>query len=119
MFPFKIIHTWHIAQIAKYDNREHENMNDRSHPSRRGNHEWVLPRTRTVNYGIETIRYLGPKTWEKLPAEIKSQKSLASFIEKIKKWKPCKCECRLCTPYIDKLGYLSKQIKNVRDPQGK
>ena len=85
-------------------------------PSQRGNHEWAPPRT--VNYGIETIRYLGPKTWEKLPAELKSQKSLASFSEKIKKWKPCKCECRLCTPYVDKLSYLRKQIKNVRDPLG-
>ena len=49
---------------------------------RRGNHEWAPPRTRTVNYGIETIRYLGPKTWEKPPEELKSQKSLASFSEK-------------------------------------
>ena len=27
-----------------------------------------LPIVRTVNYGIESIRYLGPKIWESIPA---------------------------------------------------
>ena len=83
--------------------------------SERGNQEWVLPKVRTINKGIETIRYLGPKTWENLPAKLKNQKSLASFTEEVKKWKPSKCECRLCTPYVRDLGYLPKQNKNVRD----
>ena len=29
-----------------------------------GNTEWVIPKVRTVNKGVETIRYRGPKTWE-------------------------------------------------------
>ena len=33
--------------------------------------DFTLPIVRTVNYGIESIRYLGPKIWESIPANIK------------------------------------------------
>ena len=33
--------------------------------------DFNLPIVRTVNYGIESIRYLGPKIWQSLPANIK------------------------------------------------
>ena len=58
--------------------------------------DWFLPNTRTVNYGLETIRYRGPKTWSLVPNEIKSLDTLESFKEKIKLWKPKGCTCRLC-----------------------
>ena len=74
--------------------------------STRGNHEWVLPKVRTVNKGLETIRYRGPKTWELVPAEIKNSKSLSAFKIKIKDWKPLGCKCRLCKTYIKDIGYL-------------
>ena len=32
--------------------------------------DFTLPIVRTVNYGIESIRYLGPKIWESIPANI-------------------------------------------------
>ena len=72
----------------------------------RGNNEWVIPKVRTVNKGVETIRYRGPKTWELVPEEIKISKTLSSFKEKIKKWKPLGCTCRLCQTYIKDLGYI-------------
>ena len=53
-------------------------------PAIRGNNDWVIPKVRTVNKGVETIRYRGPKTWELVPVEIKISKSLSSFKEKIK-----------------------------------
>ena len=68
---------------------------------------WVLPNVKTVNYGLETIRYRGPKTWDLLPGEIKESKSLVEFKTKIKKWKPQGCTCRLCREYIFNLGYLN------------
>ena len=71
----------------------------------RGNGEWVVPKVKTVNRGIETIRYRGPKTWELVPKEIKKAKSLFEFKNKIKKWKPVGCTCRLCKNYIKDLGY--------------
>ena len=75
-------------------------------PTIRGNQEWVLPKTKTESRGIETIRYLGPKTWKLIPDEIKKSKSLFSFKEKIKKWKPSGCTCKLCKIYVKNLGYL-------------
>ena len=75
-------------------------------PSIRGKNDWVLPKVKTVNKGLETIRYRGPKTWELVPTEIKKSKSLSAFKDKIKGWKPLGCTCRLCKTYIKDLGYL-------------
>ena len=50
----------------------------------RGKSEWVLPRVRTVNRGIETKRYRGPLTWESVPEDIKNSASLELFKERIK-----------------------------------
>ena len=75
-------------------------------PAIRANNDWVIPKVRTVNKGVETIRYRGPKTWELIPVEIKISKSLSSFKEKIKKWKPVGCTCRLCKTYIKDLDYI-------------
>ena len=67
---------------------------------------WVLPKVRTVNNGIETLRYRGPVVGKIIPDEIKMSKSLESFKDKIVTWKPQGCECRLCKQYIPGLGYL-------------
>ena len=75
-------------------------------PATRGKQEWVPPKVRTVNKGLETIRYRGPKTWELVPTEIKISKSLSEFKIKIKDWKPVGCNCRLCKIYIKDLGYI-------------
>ena len=81
----------------------------------RGNSEWVLPRVKTVNRGIETIRYRGPMTWELVPEEIKKCKSLNLFKEKIKKWKLPGCTCRLCKSYVPGFGYckISENLNSV------
>ena len=75
-------------------------------PVLRGKNEWVIPKVRTVNKGLETIRYRGPKTWELVPKEIKGCISLSAFKVKIKEWKPIGCTCRLCKNYIKDIGYL-------------
>ena len=75
-------------------------------PAIRGKNDWVLPKVRTVNKGIETIRYRGPMTWQLVPNAIKDSKSLSTFKAKIKDWKPSGCTCRLCKTYIKNLGYL-------------
>ena len=75
-------------------------------PSGRMQKDWVVPKANTVNKGLETIRYRGPKTWELVPIEIKNSKSLSAFKAKIRDWKPTGCACRLCKTYIKDLGYL-------------
>ena len=67
--------------------------------------KWLIPKVRTVDYGIETVRYRGPKTWELLPNEIKNAKSLSDFKAKVKHWKPKGCTCRLCKIYVRNLGF--------------
>jgi len=75
-------------------------------PSIRGKNDWIIPSAKTVNKGLETIRYRGPKTWELVPKDIKDSSSLSTFKSKIKHWKPFGCTCRLCKTYIPDLGYL-------------
>ena len=70
-----------------------------------GNEDFVLPKVKTVNRGLETVRYRGPKTWKIVPEDIKNSHSLAEFKAKIKNWKPVDCDCRLCKAYIQGLGY--------------
>ena len=67
---------------------------------------WEVPRVQTVNYGTETLRYRGIKTWDIIPEDIKKSESLAIFKRKIKEWKPQGCACRLCKEYVFNLGYL-------------
>ena len=71
----------------------------------RGNSDFVIPQVTTVNKGIETIRYRGPLTWDLVPDEIKQAESLSIFKDRIKKWKPTGCTCRLCKAYIPGIGY--------------
>ena len=68
---------------------------------------WIVPKTRTVNYGTETVRYRGPQIWESLSNDLKNAKSLNEFKAKIKKWKNIKCTCRLCKIYIANVGFLT------------
>ena len=41
--------------------------------------EFTLPIVRIVNYGIENIRYLGPKIWESIPANVKEADTIERF----------------------------------------
>ena len=68
--------------------------------------DFVIPRVKSVNYGFESIRYLGPKIWESLPYDLKNKESVDSFKTAIKKWKPISCPCRLCKIYLHNIGYL-------------
>ena len=68
---------------------------------------WEFPNVKTVCYGQESVRYRGPKTWEMLPNDIKSAKTLEEFKMKIKTWKAFNCTCRLCKTYIANLGFIN------------
>ena len=70
-----------------------------------GKDDFTLPKAKTVNRGLETIRYRGPKTWKLIPEDIKEAKSLAEFKAKIRLWKPTECDCRLCKAYVKDIGY--------------
>ena len=59
--------------------------------------DFTLPIVRTVNYGI---RYLGPKIWKSIPANIKEVDTIECFKSGIKNWKPESYPCRLCKTYL-------------------
>ena len=62
---------------------------------------------RVVNYGTETISFLGPKTCSIIPNDIKNARSLTIFKNKIKQWKPVECPCRICKTYIAGVGFIN------------
>ena len=57
---------------------------------------------KSVNYGLQPERYIGPKIWELVPNNIKYRNSLNKFMKLIKSWKPEAWPCRLCKTDIIK-----------------
>ena len=80
--------------------QENETCNLRS-----GNHV-AQKNIRTMQYGIESVSNLGAKLWNLLPGEIKYSSSLTVFKNKIRKWTPEKCPCKLCQTYVKNVGYI-------------
>ena len=71
------------------------------------NHKELYSRNpETVRYGTETVSYIPPKIWSKVPETIKMSSSLESFKAKIRKWKP-ECDCRHCTKYLHHVGFVN------------
>ena len=72
----------------------------------RGGNKFMCDNIKTVNYGSETISFLGPKIWEQVPDDIKNSESLNIFKKNINQWIPASCPCRLCKVYIENLGFI-------------
>ena len=63
--------------------------------------------TKTVYYGLQSLRCLGPKIRELVPNNIKYLNSLSKFKKLIKSWKREACLCRLCKSYIQcQVGFI-------------
>ena len=65
-----------------------------------------LTQVKSVNHGLESVRFLGPKIWESLPNDLKNKESADSFKTAIERWKPESCPCRFCKTYLQNIGYL-------------
>ena len=72
----------------------------------RASSDFIRPRVNTVLWGTETIRNLGPKIWDILPANIKEAPTLNSFKVKVKQMKTFNCPCRLCKVYLPNIGFV-------------
>ena len=56
-----------------------------------------IPKVRTTNYGIKSLRFQGPKIWNSLPTYIKSAENSNKFKGLIKTWfLENKCFCSFC-----------------------
>ena len=84
-----------VFQIKEQGNYNLQNQTD-----------FAIPQVKSVNRGLESTRFLGPKTWECLPNVLKNKESVDSFKTAIKRWKPESCLCRLCKTYLHNIGYL-------------
>ena len=56
----------------------------------------IVKRINTSRFGTQSLRLLGPKIWNHLPSNIKSEKSFPKFKEYIKTWLGPKCRCKVC-----------------------
>ena len=58
-------------------------------------HDTIVIHHNTATYGDKSLTALGPKTWNKLPANIKSLTSITKFKEYIKTWSGPSCKCNV------------------------
>ena len=65
--------------------------------------QFLVDPIHSVFNGSESGSYLGPKSWEEIPTDIKNKDSLIGFKKEIKKWKPLICPCRICKTFIPNL----------------
>ena len=55
-----------------------------------------LPSTKTVRYGLNSLRFRGSMLWNTLPDMIKSAKNDRQFKNRIKDWTGSTCCCIIC-----------------------
>ena len=77
--PSYLSNIFHKNISNSYDLRNHEELYS-------GN-------PKTVRYRTETVSYMAPKIWSKVPEATKMSSLLQPFKTKIKKWKP-ECDCQ-------------------------
>ena len=90
-------------------------IKDQGHYFLRHKRDFVIPTVKLVNYGLESIRFLGPKILENLPNNLKNKESIESFKMAIKKWKPESSPCRLCNTYLQEHRLPIARKKNKID----
>ena len=57
--------------------------------------------------GLNSLRVFSSKVWNMEPTDIKNSATLNIFKGKIRKWELTKCNCKLCLPYIQNIGYIN------------
>ena len=60
---------------------------------------------KSVRYGIQSVRHLGPKI-RNIVENTRESNSLNKFKSLVKFWKPDTCPCRLCKNYIAQMGFI-------------
>ena len=58
-----------------------------------------IPQVKTVKFGVNSLRHLGPKIWNDLPNEFKKDLTLTDFNRLICSWDGPKCNCGFCSNY--------------------
>ena len=53
-----------------------------------------------------SLRYFGPIIWNLIAKEIKICDTLASFVNKIRQWRPNACPCKICKNFIPNVRFI-------------
>ena len=77
-----------------------------SHYNFRNINDFKRDNIRSVYYGENSLRYVGPILWSLVPIEIQNCTSLPAFKNCIRSWVPTNCPCRLCKTYLPELGFV-------------
>ena len=64
--------------------------------SQRNPHNLMHYRPNQTTFGTNSLRALGPKTWNGLPNEMKSARNINVFKRLIKQWDGVECNCNAC-----------------------
>ena len=78
----KNTHTLAIEMFKVYTKTSPEIMQegfqvkDQGHYFLRNLRDFVIPTVKSVNYGLDSMRFLGPKIWESLPNNVKNKEWL-------------------------------------------
>ena len=102
-----LIWMFHSRNLNNKINHLHERGLRLIYNTLRNNTEYVQPQVKTVHYGQNSIRYLGPLIWNNVPSHIKESSTLTDFKRKLKQWKLNVCPCRLCKDYVQNLGFTN------------
>ena len=81
-------------------------ISEQGHYNLRNISDFIIPKVKSVNFGFEIIRYLGPKIWDSLPHSLKNKEFVDSFKTSIKTWEQDRCPCRIYKTYLQNIGYL-------------
>ena len=60
-------------------------VNEQGNYNLRNQIDFIIPQLKTVIYGLQNIRVLGPKKWESLTNDLKNKESVDSFKIAIKR----------------------------------
>ena len=87
-----------VFQVKEQGNYNLENQTD-----------FVIPWVKSVNHGLESVRFLEPKIWESFPNGLKNKELFDNFKTAIKRWKLESCPCRLCKTYLQNIRDRGKK----------
>ena len=68
--------------------------------------KFLRPLVKSVSHRSENVSLIGPKVRDMLPDDYKNADNLDTFKNKVTKWKPGNCPCRLCKIYINNIGFI-------------
>ena len=79
---------------------------DKSRYNLRQISKFLRPLVKSVSHGSENVSLIGPKVRDMLPDDYKNADNLDTFKNKVTKWKPGNCPCRLRKIYINNIGFI-------------